>query len=222
MAEAEPSARMKFIRRTYIHLALAIMAFIGLEGLLLSIPAVVNTAMAIANTSWLLVLGGFMVVGFVARLFAKNTQSLPAQYFGLALYVVAEALIFVPLLAYAIMYTDGVAVIGQAGLVTLLLLGGLTATVFITGKDFSFLKSILVVGGFIALGTIVAGILLGFNLGLWFSVAMVVFAAGAILYTTSNILHHYGEDQYVAAALELFAAVALLFWYVVRIFMSRE
>lgn len=112
--------------------------------------------------------------------------------------------------------------IAQAGLVTLLLVAGLTATVFLTGKDFSFLKSFLIVGGFIALGAIAAGLLIGFNLGLWFSVAMVVFAAGAILYTTSNILHHYGEDQYVGAALELFAAVALMFWYVVRIFMSRD
>ena len=49
---------------------------------------------------------------------------------------------------------------------------------------------------------------------------MVVFACGYILYYTSNILHHYRTDQYVAAALALFASVALLFWYVLQIFMS--
>jgi len=74
----------------------------------------------------------------------------------------------------------------------------------------------------VALGLIVAGAIFGFNLGLWFSAGMVLLAAGAILYTTSNVLHHYGEDQYVGASLELFAAVAILFWYVLRIFMSRD
>jgi FtsH-binding integral membrane protein len=105
---------------------------------------------------------------------------------------------------------------------TLTLFAGLTATVFITRTDFSFLKTALTVGGFIAIGAIVCGALFGFNLGMWFSVAMIVFACGAILYDTSNILHHYQEDQYVGASLQLFASVALLFWYVLRLFMSRD
>jgi FtsH-binding integral membrane protein len=66
----------------------------------------------------------------------------------------------------------------------------------------------------------VASILIGFNLGLIFSGAMVVFAAGAILYQTSNVARYYRTDQYVAAALALFASVALLFWYVLRIFLA--
>ena len=66
---------------------------------------------------------------------------------------------------------------------------------------------------------IVAAVVLGFNLGLLFSALMIVFAAGAILYDTSNILHHYRTDQHVAAALSLFASIALLFWYVLRLLM---
>jgi FtsH-binding integral membrane protein len=69
---------------------------------------------------------------------------------------------------------------------------------------------------------IVAGIVFGFHLGTWFSVAMVGLAGAAILYDTSNILHHYPDDRYVGAALELFASVALMFWYVLRIFISRD
>ncbi|MCP4136586.1 MAG: permease, partial [bacterium] len=42
----------------------------------------------------------------------------------------------------------------------------------------------------------------------------------AILYTTSNIVHEYNTTQYVAASLSLFAAVALLFWYILRIVMA--
>src|SRR6202000_2743504 len=59
---------------------------------------------------------------------------------------------------------------------------------------------------------------LGFQLGTWFSVAMIGFAGAAVLYDTSNIIHVYPEDRYVAAAMPLFASIALMFWYVLRLF----
>jgi FtsH-binding integral membrane protein len=99
---------------------------------------------------------------------------------------------------------------------------GLSAVVLFTKKDFSFLKNILTIGFFIALGLIAAGLLFGFNLGLWFSVGMIVLAAGSILYQTSNLVHTYSNDQYVAAALGLFASLMLLFWYILQIFLSRD
>ena len=51
---------------------------------------------------------------------------------------------------------------------------------------------------------------------------MIGYAGGVILYDTSNVLHHFPEDRYVAAALQLFAGIALMFWYVLRLFLSRE
>ena len=117
---------------------------------------------------------------------------------------------------------DGVAILEQAAVLTLALFVGLSAVVFMTKKDFSFLRSALTIGFVIALGLIIAGTLFGFDLGLWFSVAMVALAAGSILYTTSNMVHKYEEDQYVAAALGLFASLMLLFWYILRIFLSRD
>lgn len=86
----------------------------------------------------------------------------------------------------------------------------------------SFLRSILMIGGFIALGVIVASIVFGFSLGMLFAAIMVLFAAGAILYDTSNVLHHYRTDQHVAASLALFASVALLFWYVRQLVRGRD
>jgi len=74
----------------------------------------------------------------------------------------------------------------------------------------------------IALVLIVTSALFGFNMGTWFSVGMVALAGGAILFETSNVLHYYPEDRYVAAALSLFASVALMFWYVLRLFISAR
>jgi FtsH-binding integral membrane protein len=118
--------------------------------------------------------------------------------------------------------TAGVDMILQAGLITLFMFGGLTAVVFFTKTDFSFLRTAITVGGFISLGIIVVGAIFGFNLGLWFSVGMVVLASGSILYQTSQIKDKYQNDQYVGAALQLFASVMLLFWYILRILMSRR
>ena len=117
-------------------------------------------------------------------------------------------------------YGDGL--IESAAGVTLIGVAGLTAVVFITRKDFSFLRGMLMWGGMLALVAIIGAVLFGFELGTWFSVAMIGFAGAAVLYDTSNILHHYSEDRHVAAALQLFASIAMMFWYVLRLFMSRN
>ena len=105
---------------------------------------------------------------------------------------------------------------------TLGLFGVLTAVVFITRKDFSFLRTILMFGGFAAMGLIVVAIVFQFALGPIFTYAMIALACGYILYDTSNVLHHYRIGQHVAAALALFASVALLFWYILQLFMSSR
>ncbi len=220
-AQARPTERAKFIQKTYLHLAGAVGAFILVELFLFQTGIAVgltNFVMA-SRFSWLLILGGFMVLGWLARSLAAQADSVNTQYAGLGLYVVLEALIFAPLLYIATVFSDA-NVLPTAAILTTLMFAGLTAVVFISRKDFSFLGSILCVGGFIALGIILCGALFGFTLGLFFSIAMVIFASAAILYDTSNVLHHYSTDQYVAASLELFASVALLFWYVIQVVMS--
>ena len=113
-------------------------------------------------------------------------------------------------------------VIPKAGIVTLGLFLGITAVVFLTRTDFSFLGPIIAIGGFVALGFIVASLIFGFSLGSIFAFVMVAFAGTAILYETSNVLHRYNTNQHVAASLTLFAAIALLFWYILSIFSSRD
>lgn len=168
-------------------------------------------------------LGGFMLVTNYAEKMALKNHNINQQYLGLLLFVVAEAFIFIPLIGIAMMIAEsgGANILNQAAILTLALFTGLSAVVLITKKDFSFLKSILAIGFFIAIGLIAAGLLFGFNLGLWFSVGMVILASGSILYQTSNMVHKYSEDQYVGASLGLFASLMLLFWYILSI-LSRD
>jgi hypothetical protein len=82
------------------------------------------------------------------------------------------------------------------------------------------LRGVLILGSLLALGLIVASLFFGFDLGGIFAVAMVGLAAAAVLYSTSNVMLHYRTDEYVAASLSLFAAVALMFYYVLMILVS--
>ncbi len=219
VSELSVEARSNFIWRTYGHVAAAILLFAGIETYLFDSGLASRIAAPMVG-NWLLVLGGFIVVSFIATHVANTVQTKPLQYVALVGFVVAEAIIFVPLLAFAMAKAPGV--IESAAGVTLLGTGGLTAVALITRKDFSFLRGILVWGGILALVAIIAAVLFGAELGTWFSVAMIGFAGAAVLYDTSNVLHHYPEDRYVGAALALFASVALMFWYVLRLFTSRN
>ena len=218
--ELDDQARGQFIARTYSHLLGAFVAFTLIEIFLFKSGLAETITHALLGTSWLLVLGGFMVLGWIARAAAHGATSQVAQYAALAGYVVGEAIIFVPLLYLADAFAPGA--IASAALITLLAFGSLTALVFATRKDFSFLRGVLMWSGIVALVLIVAGVIFGFQLGTFFSVAMIAVAGASILYDTSNVLHRYPSDRYVAASLELFASVAFMFWYVLRLLSSRR
>ena len=223
-AHAPATERMGFIRSTYMHLLGAILAFVFIDAAIIAIfdeqlaPLV---GMVTNGWYWLAFLGAFMAVSYIADRWAHSDTSRGMQYAGLSLYVVAEAILFVPLLYVADKHCPGA--IQSAGMITLIVFAGLTAVVFLTRTDFSFLGPALGILGFAAIAFIIAAIVLGMPmLGTWFSIAMIVLASGYILYNTSNILHHYRTDQPVAASLALFSSVALLFWYVLQLVMNSE
>lgn len=219
VAAAGASERALFIRRTYIHVAMAILAFVGLEAVLWRIPSVVSFANAIYGKP-LIFLGAWMGISWLANSMAYSQKSKGVQYLGLGLYTVFLAIIMMPMMMYAHYQFPGQDLLTKAAFMTLSIVAGITTVAFVTKKDFSFLGPIVMIGGFIALGMIVCGMLFGFNLGLWFSVGMVVLMAASILHTSSNMIHNYGTDQYIGAALALFSSIAMMFWYILRILMS--
>jgi len=220
VSEVSIETRASFISKAYGHVAGAILLFTLIEVWLFKSGYIWPLSQFIMSFNWLLVIGALMLIGWAASHVAHKLESKPLQYLALVGFVAAQAIIFAPLLLIASEMKPGI--IDDAATITLLGVFGLTATAFITRKDFSFLRSVLVWGGILALVAIAGGVLFGFQLGTWFSVAMIGFAGAAVLYDTSNIIHHYPEDRYVAAALELFSSIVLMFWYVLRLLMSRD
>jgi FtsH-binding integral membrane protein len=211
--------RSEFLKRVYGHLAAAVAVLVLLEILLFSSGLAVPIANAFTG-NWLLVLGGFIVAGWVGRAFAYRADSLTSQYTGLGIYVLAQAIIFVPLLAIAQAVAPGA--IQSAALITAIGFTLLTMLALSMRHDFSVLGGLLKWAGIVALLAIVGGVIFGFHLGTWFSVGMVALAGAAVLFDTQKILTSYRDDQYVGASLELFASIAMMFWYVLRILIGSR
>jgi hypothetical protein len=219
---AQIEVRAAFIRRTYTHLMGAVLAFVLIETALFTFidielrQRIIQTLFG-SMWNWLGVLVAFMAVSWIAEKWASSGASTQKQYLGLSLYVVAESLIFAPLLFLASMLSEDA--IPAAAVISLSTFGGLTAIVFITRSDLAGWSKYLYLAGFAGIGLIIVAIFTGGGGGfeLLISGFFVVLAGGFILYQTSNVLHHYREDQHVAASLALFAALAMLFWWVLRI-----
>jgi len=223
LAQTTTEERAVFFRKTYTHVALGVLVFFLVEYLFLQSEAITNFALSLAEgRMWLLMLGGFMLATSYGEKMAINSHDRNKQYLGYFIFIIAEAFIFIPMIYIALSMSNGADLIQQAAVLTIALFAGLSAVVIMTKKDFSFMKTGLTIASFIAIGLVIAGTLFGFNMGLWFSVGMILLAGGTILYQTSNLVHKYSKDQYVAAALGLFASLMLMFWYILRIFMSRD
>jgi FtsH-binding integral membrane protein len=224
VATLDADTRAAFMVRVYQHLVAALVAFVAFETLLFATGAArgIYDLVAGSGGAWLLVLGGFMVVNWMATAAAHDLANPGRQYGGLFALAGAEALIFAPFLYYVFNVEGGGAVtVGAAAVVTVLGFAGLTAIGLFTRRDLSFMRPLIMWAAVMSLVLIVAALLFGFELGVWFSVAMVALAGGAILYQTQTILRTYPDGAHVGAAVQLFASMMLLFWYVLRIFARR-
>lgn len=223
VAEATPAERAIFFRKTYGHVAASLAVLAVLEAILLNSPAIALVPiMAGSNITWLISIGLFMWASHVAEKWSLSAASSQKQYQGLGLYLIAEAVILMPLLFVAVSMTRGPEIILQAGVLTLTLAAALTLTAFTTKTDFSFLGAILKVGFIVAVGVMLLSMVFGFTLGLVFCGAMILLAAGSILYSTQQMVHAYRPTQHVAAALGIVANIALLFWYILSFIMRMS
>lgn len=225
VATLEAEARGAFLVKVYQHLLGAVVAFVLFETLLFATglaEKLYDLTFGGGGPTWLLILGGFMIVNWIAVNAAHDLGDPARQYAGLFGLAAAEAVIFAPFLHLVFNVEGGGAVaVGSAAVVTAIGFAGLTAIGLLTRKDLSFLRPMVMWGFVMALVLIVAAVLFGLELGIWFSLAMIAVAGAAILYQTQTILRQYPEEAYVGAAVQLFASVMTMFWYVLRLFSRR-
>ncbi len=220
--ELDETTRGDFVVRVYQHLMGAIAAFVGIEALFFAtgIAEGIYDFVAGGGSRWLLILGFFMVGQWMVGQAAMDMLNPSKQYGALFGMAALEALIFAPFLYYCFSIESAGTTVAAAALLTAVGFAGLSAIAVITRKDLSFMRPMLMFGGVAAMVLILGAVLFGFNLGVWFSVAMIALAGGSILYQTQNIIRRYPVQAHVAAALTLFTSVMMLFWYVLRLLMQ--
>jgi FtsH-binding integral membrane protein len=225
-AYAAENERTTFLRKTYLHLLGAVLAFVGIEVVLFKSglgESLIQT-MFTGRWSWVIVMGAFLVVSYLANKWAYSETSRGMQYAGLSLYVVFETVIFLPILwIVQNRYANGNEILATAAIITTVLFGGLTATIMLTKADMNWMGKYLMFGGIALFGIAIVGAFMGGSgLGIWFPILGAVLMCGYILYETSAMMHHMRTDQYVAASLALFSSLATLFYYILRIVMATQ
>jgi len=227
VADAPAADRAAFFRRTYGLVAVSFGAFaLALYGLFVSgiAETFMRAIVGVGSLGMLGVMVLFWIGTTVAQSLAFNRASRVTQYAGLGLYILLQAVIFVPLIYYTAHVTKGNPgeILIPACMATGALVAALTAVVFMTDLDFSFLKVAIVIGSICALGVIIVSLFAGWSLGTWFSIAMIVLMATVILYQTNEIKNTMETDQHVAAAFVLFSSFVTLLFYVIRLFAGRR
>jgi FtsH-binding integral membrane protein len=221
---ADEDTRAQFLVKVYQHVVLAVAAFVAIETVLFTsglARVITDLILGSGGFGWLAILGGFTLVSAIAGRSAQQIGNTSAQYAALFAMAAAQSLLFTPFL-YIVFNTDGAGTVASAAVVTIVGFAALTAVAMTTRRELSFLRPLIMWGSIVAIGLIIGSVILGFQLGLIFSVAMVGLAGASILYETQNIVRRYPEWAYVAAAVSLFSSLMLLFWYVLRIFASRD
>lgn len=217
-AEASQQERAVFIQKTYNHVSGAVFALTAVLYLLHHAPFrndIIGMMWGGRFNGLITILAFWGVTNFAISLAQSVSKS--QQYLALGLYVVAEALLLLPLVSYA-SRIEGV--LSAAIVITLALFVALTFIAFTSGKDFSFLRGFVTLGCFIIFGLIIAGFLFGFTLGPIVSAFAILLMGCSILYQTSDVMYRYHTSQYVPAALGLFAALATMFFYILNLLLS--
>ena len=219
--EFDETTRGDFVVRVYQHLMGAILAFVGIEALLLNTPiaeGIYDFVRQGGGMTWLLILGGFMVGQWIVTNAAMDLLNPQRQYGALLGSAALYAVLFAPMLHYFFRIADdGQTSVAAAALITAVGFAGLTAVAFFTRKDLSFLRPIVMYGFVVAVVLILGAVIFGLSLGIWFSVAMIALSGAAILYQTQTIIREFPVAAHIGAALALFSSVMTLFFYVLRL-----
>ena len=236
VADAAPTERASFYRRTYLTVAAAFALFgallwasfeVPVGGSLLAVSyleTLQGLFQSMGNWAMLVMLGVFWLGTSVAQSAVFSQASRPVKLAGFLGYILLQVALFIPLIAMVEVSTRGESsqILLPACAVTGALVLGLTVAAFVTQADFSFLRTVLVVGSFGALGVVVVAAFMGTGLGVWFSLAMIALMATAVLYQTWQVRTQFSTDQDLEAGFALFAAFVTLLFYVIRLFLQRR
>lgn len=224
IAMASSQEKLAFFRKVFglFSLGFLVLAIFGLVGMFVFRNYV---PIGMWNGSMI----GLIIVQAGITWFGMNSlRSQESQTVLFFLYAAISGIVLGPMLLYAALVGLKTGV-GQWGIaaqalgMTAACFGGLTAYVFTTKKDFSYLGGALAIIGMAIMGFVVLSWIgvfqLGSTMSMVFAGGMVVYSAACVLYTTSKMIHYYDESHTIMAAFELLASFFIMFWYILQLFL---
>lgn len=212
-AEASAQERMTFVRKVYALFFLATLFAIGGVALAFLYTPLLIFALNHRLLMFFGLIGGVIAAQAVRHVPVVNLLAL----FG---FTTLTGVAISPLLFVVAM--EEPAVILQAGVLTVGIFGGLTAYVFISKRDFSFLQGMVVTGLIVVVLAAILNLFLASNaFSFAIAVASLVLFSGFVLYDTSKILRRYPTNEYVAGALDLYLDLFNIFLALLRLLRSR-
>lgn len=209
-AQASVAERMGFIRKVYALFFAATLFAIGGVMLGMSFPPLFEFAVEHPFIMLLIMLGAVMGATAVRHVPVVNLVALFA-------FTTFTGVVISPFMFY-VNQTNPASLV-QAGVLTVGIFGGLTAYVFISKRDFSFMRGMLFTGLIVVLlGGLLNWFVVGssaFSFGL--AAATLLLFSGFVLYDTSNIIRRYPTNEYIAGALDLYLDAFNIFLALVRI-----
>ncbi|HJQ67404.1 MAG TPA: Bax inhibitor-1/YccA family protein [Blastocatellia bacterium] len=212
-AEATVSERLGFIRKVYALFFVGILFAIGGVVIGFNTPSLM---IAIARHPWITLIA--LIAGVIGAQAVRHMPGINvAAFFAFTTFT---GVVISPLLYY-VSATNPASIL-QAGVLTVGIFGGLTAYVFVSKKDFSFMRGMLWVGLIvIVLGGFLNMLIVG-STGLGFALAAgaLILFSGFVLYDTSNIIRRYPTNEYIAGAMDLYLDAFNIFLALIRILNS--
>lgn len=211
-ARASVEERMGFIRKVYALFFAATLFAIGGVMLGLSFKPLLQFAFEHPLIMFFIMIGGVLGAQAMRHVRGLNLVAL----FG---FTTLTGVVISPLIAVILQINPSS--ILAAGVLTVGIFGGLTAYVFISKKDFSFMRGMVTTGLIVVILAGVVNIFLGSSaLGFAVAAATLLLFSGFVLYDTSNIIRRYPTNEYVAGALSLYLDAFNIFLALLRIFNS--
>ncbi len=213
-ARASVEERMGFIRKVYALFFAATLFAIGGVWLGLSFEPLLQFAYEHPFIMFFIMIGGVLGAQAVRHVPGLNLAAL----FG---FTTLTGVVISPLIHFVLASNPGS--ILAAGVLTVGIFGGLTAYVFVSKKDFSFMRGMLMTGLIVVILAGVVNIFLGASaLGFAVAAATLLLFSGFVLYDTSNIIRRYPTNEYVAGALDLYLDAFNIFLALLRILNSSR
>jgi len=113
--------------------------------------------------------------------------------------------------------------IAQAATLTLGAFGILTLYAFVSRRDFSAWGSFLMVGLWVLIGTMLLNLFFrNAVVDTWLAGVTVLLFSGMLVFDTWRLRNHYGPDEYVGAAVQIYLDLLNMFMAILRLLGSRR